>query len=68
MEAVLNTLSGTALSWCVNVYLQRAMGISISAKQGLILTAFLTVVSLLRTYLVRRLFNWLHQRAFLPPS
>ena len=57
MEAVANTLSGLVLAFIVNMLLMGAAGVSATAKQNLLIVGGHTIVSVVRTYIVRRYFN-----------
>ena len=60
VETLLNTASGFVLSMLAVAYLFPLVGVEMSGKQNFEATAIMTVVSLLRSYFWRRLFNWLH--------
>lgn len=57
VEAVANTLSGLVLAFVVNMLLMGAAGVSATAKQNLLIVGGHTVVSVIRSYVVRRFFN-----------
>ncbi len=57
VEAVTNTLSGLVLAFVVNMLLMGAAGVSATAKQNLLIVGGHTIVSVIRSYVVRRFFN-----------
>lgn len=57
VEAVINTLSGLVLAFVVNMLLMGAAGVSATAKQNLLIVGGHTIVSVIRSYVVRRFFN-----------
>jgi hypothetical protein len=61
-EASANLVIGFVGSLLVTAYLLPHIGIQISTQQNFGMTAIFTVLSLLRAYFVRRLFNRLHSQ------
>lgn len=57
VEAVTNTLSGLVLAFVVNMLLMGAAGVSATAKQNLLIVGGHTIVSVIRSYVVRRFFD-----------
>jgi len=57
LESVTQTLIGLATSILVQIIIYPLMGIPVSFNQNLIITAIFFAVSLIRGYIVRRLFN-----------
>lgn len=57
VEAITNTLVGLALAFAVNAALMYWAGVTATAMQNFLIVAGHTVVSVLRSYLLRRLFN-----------
>jgi len=57
VEAVINTLSGLVLAFVVNMLLMGAAGVTASPKQNLLIVGGHTIVSVIRSYVVRRFFN-----------
>ena len=57
VEAVANTLSGLVLAFIVNMLLMGAAGVTASHEQNAIIVVGHTVVSVIRSYVVRRYFN-----------
>jgi len=56
-EAVTNTVVGLFLAFMVNAALMHWTGVTASAMQNLLIVGGHTVVSVVRSYLLRRLFN-----------
>ncbi len=63
IEAAANTAAGFALSWGVAVVAYPLCGIEANTKQTLAVKTIFTVASVLRSYVVRRLFERLHRPA-----
>lgn len=61
VEAVLNILIGCSIALATQIIIFPWFGIHISFSDDLWITAIFTVVSLVRSYFLRRLFNKLHQ-------
>ena len=57
VEAVANTLSGLVLAFIVNMLLMGAAGVTATPRQNLLIVGGHTIVSVIRSYLVRRFFN-----------
>lgn len=57
VEAVTNTLSGLVLAFIVNMLLMGAAGVTATTKQNLLIVGGHTIVSVVRSYVVRRFFN-----------
>ena len=57
MEAAANVLAGLVLSFILQLVLFGAMGIIASIGQNLLITAAFSLLSLARSYVLRRLFN-----------
>ena len=57
VEAVANTISGLVLAFIVNMLLMGAAGVSATPKQNLLIVGGHTIVSVIRSYVVRRFFN-----------
>lgn len=56
-EAVANVVVGYSINFAANFLLFPLFGWSISLEQNLVLGAVFTVISLVRSYWMRRLFN-----------
>jgi hypothetical protein len=57
VEAITNTLVGLALAFAVNAALMHWTGVTATAMQNFLIVAGHTVVSVLRSYVIRRMFN-----------
>ena len=57
IEAAANVLAGLVLSFLLQLVLFGAMGIIASIGQNLLITAAFSILSLARSYVLRRLFN-----------
>jgi hypothetical protein len=57
VEAVINTAIGFAVSLVTWIVLQHAYGIPMSFGDSLQITAWFTIVSIARQYVLRRVFN-----------
>jgi uncharacterized membrane protein len=57
IESITQTVIGLATSFIIQVILYPLMGIPVTFKQNLIITAVFFVVSIIRGYIVRRIFN-----------
>ena len=63
IEAVANSASGFLAGWLANLYvLPPLLGVAVSSNQAWIITAIFTVLSIVRSYIMRRIFNhWRHK-------
>lgn len=59
LEALTNTCAGFGLSVALGQILFPLFGASISLEQNFVITAAFTVLSFVRSYVVRRVFNWI---------
>jgi len=57
LESITQTVIGLATSFVIQVILYPLMGIPVTFKQNIIITAVFFVVSIIRGYIVRRIFN-----------
>lgn len=57
VEALVNTLSGLVLAFVVNMLLMGVAGVTASTAQNAIIVLGHTLVSVVRTYVIRRYFN-----------
>lgn len=57
IEAVVNTLIGLVIAFLLNALLMAAAGVTASAMQNAFIVIGHTVVSVVRSYVVRRAFN-----------
>jgi len=64
LESIANVAIGYIVALCAQMIVFPALNIEVSTSQNLLIGAIFTVVSLARSYCVRRLFNRLN-RGFL---
>lgn len=57
IEANVSTAIGFTISWAVTPFVMAGFGYSVGAAKALGITVVYTVISVMRGYLVRRLFN-----------
>jgi len=57
IEAVTNTIVGLTTSFCIQLIIYPTLNIEVTIGQNIIITCVFFIVSILRGYLVRRLFN-----------
>jgi hypothetical protein len=62
VETLASTAIGFAVAFVAQIWIMERFGIECDFGRDLLITAFFTVISLVRGYFVRRLFNWLHLR------
>lgn len=66
MESMIETAASTAIgfvvAWVSTMLILPLFGLPVTPSKGLGITTFFTIVSLVRGYFVRRLFNQLHAR------
>jgi hypothetical protein len=62
IEAVANTVAGFWISVAVVAWVFPLVGVHMSFNENLYATGIMTVVSVARSYVFRRLFNWLQWR------
>lgn len=60
IEAITNTLVGFVISFLIQILIYPTLGIPVTFKQNVIITTVFTVVSILRSYVIRRIFNLKH--------
>jgi len=56
-ESVTNTFSGLIISFIIQLIIYPAMNIPVKLHQNIIITIVFTVASILRSYIIRRIFN-----------
>lgn len=61
-EAVANTIAGFGISVAAVAWLFPLIGVRLSMAENLAATSIMTVVSIARSYILRRAFNWWHVR------
>lgn len=59
VEALVNVAVGFGLSMATNAVALPLIGCEISLKSNLLIGAIFTVISILRSYALRRTFNWI---------
>ncbi|MEN6569028.1 MAG: hypothetical protein ABFC18_03345 [Rikenellaceae bacterium] len=57
IEAVTNTLAGLIVSFCIQLIIYPLLNIPVRLEQNIIITLVFTGASILRGYIVRRIFN-----------
>ena len=57
IEAVSNTVIGLLTSFCIQLMIYPILNIEVSINQNIIITFVFFIASILRGYVVRRLFN-----------
>lgn len=61
IESVANVVIGYLVALAAQLLVFPALGIAVSLSQNILIGAIFTVVSIARSYCVRRLFNRLHR-------
>jgi len=64
IEAVTNVAVGYLINITANFLIFPLFGWQISLEQNVLLGMFYTVISLLRSYSLRRFYNWRHGKQF----
>lgn len=57
IESVANTVIGLATSFSIQLVIYPLLGIPVTLKQNMIITAVFFIASIVRGYIVRRVFN-----------
>jgi hypothetical protein len=57
IEAVTNTLTGLVTSFLIQLIIYPLMDIPVKLHQNIIITIVFMIVSILRSYIIRRIFN-----------
>jgi hypothetical protein len=65
LEACLGTAIGFGIAYTANALVMPWMGFRITPHENLVYTTIFTVISVVRSYFVRRGFNWMHVRGWL---
>jgi len=68
VESLLNIAIGFGISLSAQVYFLPLLGVTISFKQNLLFAVIMTVISIARSFILRRLFEALHIRRPLSPA
>lgn len=63
IEAWFNVLIGFSINFTANMFILPAFGFDITVKDNLIIGAIYTVISVARSYVIRRWFNQMLHRA-----
>jgi hypothetical protein len=56
-ESITNTVAGLVISVGIQLAIYPAMGIPVKFSQNIVITCIFTIASILRGYLIRRIFN-----------
>lgn len=63
IEAMTNSISGIATGYLSNILILPIItGHPVDWTTGWVITAVFTAISIVRSYVVRRVFNWWHHR------
>lgn len=65
LEACIGTTIGYGIAFGANMVILPLFGYTPSLAHNFWITNFFTVISVIRSYYVRRLFNWLHHKEIL---
>lgn len=65
LEACIGTSIGFGVAFAANFVVLPAFGYTPSVGENILITTFFTIISIVRSYFVRRLFNWLHWKDYL---
>ena len=57
IESITNTLVGLIVSFLVQIIIYPLMSITVRFEQNIVITLIFTIVSILRSYILRRIFN-----------
>ena len=57
IESVMNTLTGLLVSFCIQLIIYPVMNIPVRLEQNIIITLVFTGASIIRGYIIRRIFN-----------
>lgn len=57
IESLVQTIAGLFISFCIQIVIYPALEIEVNLNQNLIITFVFFVASLLRGFIVRRIFN-----------
>lgn len=56
-EAVVNTAVGFVIAWTAQMLICWVYGIPLSGSDNAIITFWMTIISIIRSYVIRRIFN-----------
>jgi len=62
VESLVNVAVGMVIALIVQALLYASMGIEVTHSQNFVIVTVLTIVSVARSYLLRRAFNWWHHK------
>ena len=62
MEAVTNTASGLVISFIVYMFMSYVLGIENTYTDGIVMVSVFTVISVLRNYGIRLIFDFINKR------
>lgn len=65
IEIVVSYIIGFAIAFFTQYLLLNALGFHASAKESFWITVVFTIISMIRSYFVRRMFNWFHVKGWL---
>lgn len=65
LESILNTASGWVLSVAAGEFIFPVVGLPISHSQNVAAVSLFTIISVIRSYAWRRLFNHIHRNGWL---
>jgi hypothetical protein len=57
IESIINTLTGLLVSFCIQLVIYPVMNIPVRLEQNIIITLVFTGASIIRGYIIRRIFN-----------
>lgn len=63
-ESILNIAVGIGVSFLANIIVLPWFGFDVKFDQALGITAIFTAISFVRSYMLRRFFNWLHVKGY----
>ena len=62
IESIVNVLVGVWVAVLAQYFLFPLFGIPVTLQTSFLIAIPMTVISILRSYMLRRFFNWLHTR------
>jgi hypothetical protein len=60
IESITNTIVGFMVSLLIQIAIYPILGIPVTISQNLVITSIFTIASILRGYIIRRIFNKQH--------
>lgn len=64
IESIANVLVGVIVAFVSQLVIFKAYGIEVSMSTNIQMTGYFTLISLVRSYALRRLFNRLHAKSY----